>query len=173
MKKLFLLVILFSVIATLSGCNKNVGEISGVQNIKKEDIFNQKEDEYFVYFHRLDCEDCEASKPYVIEYAQILKDYEGCSGKRKIYSVLLYTSKEKPDEEILIYREYSGEDGQGTDGKFYVDGKTDWKDLYIASTSSLISISTVSGVKKAYYTSQGVEGVKEKLTTQMGNCYLK
>ncbi|MDD3999331.1 MAG: hypothetical protein PHX62_00345 [Bacilli bacterium] len=168
MKKIFLLLVFVFMIATLFGCN-NVGEIQGVKGIDREDIFNQAEDDYYIYFHRLDCEDCEESIPYVIQYAQYVKDNENCKNKRKIYSVLLYTKEEKPGED-LIYREYGG-DGQGTDGKFYVNGISNWEELYIASTSSLISVSTVNGVKKAYYAAQGWEKISESLQDQLGTCY--
>ncbi|MDD3437673.1 MAG: hypothetical protein PHC64_11030 [Candidatus Gastranaerophilales bacterium] len=172
MKKVFLLLVLLFSIATLSGCNQ-AGSLQGVISIKKEDIFNQKEDKYYIYFHRLDCEDCEASAPYVIQYAHMLKDYKGCAGKRKIYAVLLYTEEEKPGEEVYIYRKYTGEDGQGTDGNYYVNGVTDWRDLYIATTSSLIAINTEGGVKTARYSAQGWESVRDKLNAQLGSCHLK
>lgn len=170
MRKIFLLLVLIFSIATLSGCNK-AGQIEGVKSIKKEDIFNQKEDQYFVYFHRLGCEDCEAAEPYVVQYAAILKEYEACKGKRKIYSVLLYTEEEKPGEEVYIYRKYPN--GEGADGEFNVTGVTDWKDLYIASTSSLISISTRNGVKTATKVVHGYEKVQTTLEAQLGSCLLK
>ncbi|NLD26938.1 MAG: hypothetical protein GX661_06220, partial [Acholeplasmataceae bacterium] len=102
MKKFFLILILTIALTVMSGCNK-VGELSGVKNISKEDIFNQPEDKYFVYFHKLDCEDCEATAPYVIQYAQIVKEIEGCKSKRPIYVVLLYTKDEGKGKAPYIY----------------------------------------------------------------------
>lgn len=171
MKKKFFLLILLFLIATLSGCTGKE-YIPGVKSIKKEDIFNQKEDQYYVLFHRLDCEDCEAAEPYVSQYAAILKQNEKCSGKRKIYSVLLYTREEKPGDKVNIYRKYEGE-GQGERGDFYVVGVTDWKDLYIASTASMITISTINGVKTATNVVHGYESIRDSLDRQLGECYLK
>ena len=56
----------------------------------------------------------------------------------EVYTVVLYTQNEKPKDENIIYREYTGTDGEGTDGKYKVTGVTDWKDLHIATTSSLL-----------------------------------
>ncbi|MGD9886575.1 MAG: hypothetical protein AB7T03_01275 [Bacilli bacterium] len=167
-----ILIALFIFIGFLVGCGKERGELNNVSNISPEEIFNQKEDKYYVYFHRIDCADCEESAPYVINYSQIIKEYDGCKDKRKIYAVLLFTSTEKPGQDTYIYREYTGEGGQGTDGKYFVDGVANWKDLYIASTSSLISVSkNSSGVKVAKYIAQGAEAVIEALNTQLGTCF--
>lgn len=172
MKKFMFFCLLLFGAMVLNGCS-NKGELEGVANIKCDDIFNQEEDKYYVYFHRLNCEDCDSSAPYVIQYSKIMKDYQKCSSKRKIYAVLLYTSEEKPNLDKYIYRTYEGEGGQGTDNKFFVDGVTKWEDLYIGSTSSLISISKnpVTGIKEAKYVQQGSQSVVEALQKQLGNCY--
>ncbi|MGD9605146.1 MAG: hypothetical protein AB7V00_03185 [Bacilli bacterium] len=171
MKKIGLILLLLS-LGFLVGCTKEPGELEGVSNISPQDIFNQKEDKYYIYFHRVDCADCEESSPYVINYAQIIKNYEGCSDKRPIYAILLYTKSEKPGRTTYIYREYEGEGGQGTENKYYVDGVTDWEDLYIASTSSLISVSkNTSGIKTSKYVAQGAQAVIDALNAQLGTCY--
>ena len=59
MRKLLVL-FLFLGIFVLSGCASD-NKLDGVKQIKKQDIFNQKEDKYFVYFHRIDCPDCDES----------------------------------------------------------------------------------------------------------------
>ena len=88
--------------------------------------------------------------------------------------MLLYTKSEKPDEKVYIYREYTGSDGQGTDGKYFVDGVTKWEDLYIATTSSLIAINTrKDGTKVASYIAQGASNVVSHLENQLGECYNK
>lgn len=171
MKKIGLLVIVLLGIFVLSGCTAK-GELERVDNIKKEDIFNQEEDMYYVYFHRINCEDCEQSAPRVIEYSIIREEKAGCNEKRKVYAVLLYTKDEKPKDKTHIYREYTGDDGQGTDGKYFVNGVTNWEDLYIASTSSLIAINTNSqGEKVASYIAQGANSVVSHLSAQLGECY--
>ena len=173
MKKLGLLVVLLLSVFVLSACSGK-GKLANVDSIKKEDIFNQEEDAYYVYFHRIDCSDCEQSSPSVIEYSTIRLEKAGCSTKRKVYSVLVYTKDEKPGEKTYIYREYTGDDGEGTDGKYKVTGVTEWDDLYIATTSSLIAINTnKDGVKVASYVAQGASDVVSHLAAQLGECYTK
>lgn len=170
MKKIGLLVLVFFSIFFFSGCGKP-GAIENVKVISKEDIFNQEEDSYFIFFQRLDCQDCEAAKPYVAQYATLLKEKEACDDKRPVYTVVLYTKEEKPKDEVIIYREYKGSDGQGTDGKYFVDGVTKWQDLYIASTSSLIAINTRrDGTKVASYAAQGASAVVTFLFNHLGEC---
>jgi len=170
MKKIGLLVLVFFSLFILSGCNR-AGKLKNVEVIKKQDIFNQKEDSYFVYFQRIDCPDCEAANPYVIQYATILKEKDACVDKRKVYTVVLYTQNDKPKDENIIYREYTGTDGEGTDGKYKVTGVTDWKDLHIATTSSLIAINTQrDGTKVASYAAQGANNVVNFLFDHLGEC---
>lgn len=173
MKKVGLLVVLLFSVFVLSACS-NEGKLHNVDSINKEDIFNQKEDAYYIYFHRVDCPDCEQTSPSVIEYATVRLEKAGCSDKRKIYSVLVYTKDEKPGEDTYIYREYTGDDGEGTDGKYKVTGVTEWDDLYIATTSALIAINTnKDGVKVASYVAQGANNVVSNLAGQLGECYSK
>ncbi|HBP26015.1 MAG TPA: hypothetical protein DD618_03585 [Acholeplasmatales bacterium] len=171
MKKIMAMLLILAVLG-LAGCGTE-GELDGVDDIKKEDIFAQEESKYYVYFHRIDCADCEEADPNVISYSSIIENVEDCATKRKIYAVLLYTASEKPGEDTYIYREYEGSDGQGTDGKYFVDGVTEWDDLYIGTTASLISISTnsVTGVKTAKYVAQGSEAILQELNAQLGTCY--
>ena len=170
MKKIGFLVLLLLTLLILGGCQSN--KLRGVKEISVKDIFNQKEDNYLIYFNRIDCPDCEQSSPSVIQYAEIIKEYDACSTKRKIYVVTLYTESEKPKQGVYIYREYTGEGGQGTDGKYFVNGVTRVEDLYIGSTSSMIAISTNSkGVKVASYVAQGAENVVAQLEAQLNNCY--
>lgn len=166
MKKIGLIMILILGMVMFTACgNKN--ELEYVKNIKVEDIFNQKEDDYFIYFHQVDCQDCEQSDPVVINYAMNIDKRSGCASKRKIYAVLLH-----PDSKI--FRAYNGSNGQGTDGKYFVNGVTEWEDLYIASTASMIAISTnLKGEKTASYVAQGSSRVNEELNTQLGECYSK
>ncbi|HHZ17666.1 MAG TPA: hypothetical protein GX390_00085 [Acholeplasmataceae bacterium] len=170
MKKTFLL-LLFLGLLVLSGCGSE-GKLEGVKQIKPEDIFAQKEDKYYVYFHRLDCADCEEASPTVIYYMSLLKEVQGCKAKRPVYSVLLYTKDEKPGQSVYIFREYGGTDGEGKEGTFKVTGITDWEELYIGATASLISISTdKSGVKKAAFEAQGADDIIQILSEQLGDCY--
>lgn len=172
MKKVFLLlVVLFSLIV-FTGCSS--GKLDGAKNISKKDIFSQKEDKYYIYFHKLNCQDCESTNPYVINYATLVKENENCSGKRAIYVVLVHSQADKPNDKNIIYRAYDGSGGQGTDGKFFVDGVTRWEDLYIASTSSLIQVDTnKEGIKVARYVAQGSSSVINSLNEQLSECYAK
>lgn len=167
MKKIGLMMILLLGIIMFSACGDRRNELEYVKNIKIEDIFNQKEDDYFIYFHQVDCQDCENSDPVVINYARLVNERAGCANKRKIYAVLLHSDSK-------IFRVYSGSDGQGTDGKYFVDGVKNWEDLYIASTASMIAISTNSKDEKtATYVAQGSTKVNDQLNTQLGECYSK
>lgn len=167
-KKLLIFLLLFGLLL-VTGCGSN-GKLKGVKNINKQNIFNQTEEKYYVYFHRLDCPDCDEAAPAVINYMNIIKEYSGCQNKRPVYAVLLYTESEKPGDSVYIYREYDGE-GEGKEGTFKVDNITDWKDLYIGATSSLISISPFQGEKTAYFEAQGAEDIMKVLEEQLGDCY--
>jgi predicted small lipoprotein YifL len=171
MKKCTLLFLLMAAVYILSACGRQ-GELDYVKDISPDQIFNQKEDRYYIYFHRLDCPDCESSDPNVIQYAYILQNSKTCSGKRPVYGVLLYTEAEQPGKQVYIYRQYEGAGGQGTDGKYFVIGVKNWKDLYIASTASLIAVSTnANGEKEASYVAQGSANVNEALQTHLEECY--
>ena len=172
MKKLGLLVVVLFSLFVLGACTKE-GKLENVDSINKEDIFNQEEEVYYIYFHRIECPDCETSAPRIINYELIRQEKASCSDKRKIYSVLLYTKSEKPDEDTYIYREYTGTDGegQGTDGKYFVNGVTRWQDLYIATTSSLIAINTSKDGKVASFIAQGSSDIDAHLASQLDQCY--
>lgn len=123
-----------------------------IEYIKDEDIFNQNEEEYYVFFVKENCPYCIEAKPLVNDaYKKINAEGSELKGKVNIYQVVLketgYMSK--------IFRSYKGENGQGTDNKYYVDGVTKWDDLYIATTPSIIKISVVEEVKTATYVAQG------------------
>src|SRR5690554_2669745 len=106
MKKIGLLVVLMLSAFLLSACAGS-GKLTNVDNIKKQDIFNQAEDSYYVYFHRTDCPYCDQTSPRVIEYSTIRKEKDNCNDKRKVYSVLVYTKDEKPNEDTYIYPAYT------------------------------------------------------------------
>jgi len=172
MKRITFAIVFILALFVFVGCGSK-GKLTGVKSIKKQEIFNQKEDRYYVYFHRLDCPDCDASAPAIINYMDILREYPGCEAKRPIYTVLLFTESEKPGEATYIFRQYDGEDGDGTNETFKVKGVLEWQDLYIGSTSSLISISTKDGVRSAKFEAQGAEDITAILEEQLGDCYKK
>lgn len=173
MKKFSLLIMLLLGLVLLTSCD-GAAKIPNVDKINKEEIFNQKEDTYYIYFHKQNCSDCTQANDLVSQYAQLLKEKDACSVKRKLYSVLLYTQTEKPGEDIYIFREYVGIDGQGNEGKFFVKDVLKWEDLYIASTSSLIIIRTnKDGEKYASFIAQGAQNVTDHLVNQLGDCYNK
>lgn len=170
MKKTLWLLLFIIVLFSFAGCDSG-GDLQGVKTIKKENIFNQKVDKYYIYFHRLDCADCAESAPTVINYMNVIKEVAGCQQKRPVFAVLLFTEEEKPGSVTYIFREYDGPDGEGKNGTFRVKNISNWEELYIGSTSSLISISNIGGVKVAKFEAEGAEDINTVLTEQLGECY--
>lgn len=161
---------LIMLISLLSyGCTSIESDMSGIKNLVQQEIYKQKEERYYVFFYRDGCSGCEEVKPIVLKYIKYRKDRDEC---RKIYGVNL--SNEKNNS---MYRTYLNEDGKGqgqyTDssgvhkGIFYVDGVTEWDDLYIGTTPSLISVKEVDGVKYSYFIASGSEKVKTKLNDEL------
>ena len=67
----------------------------------------------------------------------------------------LYVCDLTDEYNSIIKRPYEGEGGQGTEGRYFVDGVTNYEDLYISGTPSIIRIDEndvsyfcVSGRKK-------------------------
>ena len=134
MKKLLTLIVFLISLFVLSGCNNG----SHLVEINADEIFTQ-EGNYYIFFYEEDSEDSDSVKPVVEAYMDAVTKEEKYQSKSKVYAVNLSNEENK-----AILRTYNGELGQGDAGDFYVNGVTKWEDLYIASTSALISIKTNS-----------------------------
>lgn len=157
-KGLFILLAIIGLF-TLGGC-KHKTDMSVVKNLVQQEIFDQKEEKYFVFFYIDDCSGCEETKPYIVNYYNIVKDDDS---KRHIFGVNLSNPKNKS-----MYVKYPGTDGQGTDGGFYIDGVTKWEDLNIGTTPSMISVYIgKDGVKTAKYSAQGKDAIVAVLEKQL------
>lgn len=155
MKK-YLIVIIVLCCMLFVGCKK-----AELQEIKDEEIFMMEGEAYYIFFYRDGCTACERTLPYVLDYLDTIsrnsKRYENC---RYIYGVNL----KKGGESSKIFRTYVKDNGEGTDGKYFVTGVKEWDDLYIATTPALISIYVdSSGVKQAKYLAQGVSKIRDYL----------
>ncbi len=159
MKKIILFIIAAISLFTLIGCGYET-DMSTIKNLTQQDIFEQKEEKYFIFFYLDGCTGCEETKPYIINYYNLVK---GDESKRQIYGVNLSNPKNKQ-----IYKKYTGTEGQGTDGNFYVDGVKNWEELKIGTTPSIISIyKDKDGVKTANYVAQGKDAIIVALEKQL------
>lgn len=123
LKNSIYILLLFILLINITGCKSYDFETN---NINIEDIYNQEEDEYYVYFYMDDCKYCEDCFDTVLEYLNNPLDLK------------LYVCKVNKND--IIKRFYEGEDGQGESGGYFVDGVTDYNDLYISGVPSLIKI---------------------------------
>lgn len=127
--------------------------------ISKEDkdVFDIDEKEYYIFFVKESCPYCKKIKPDVNKYMAKVTELPEFKDKPNVYMIDLKTSSYKS----IICRSYNNKnnDGQGTDGKFYVDDALKWDDLYIASFPSLIKVEEIDGVKRAKYVAQGATKV--------------
>lgn len=156
--KLSMLLISLLIILILTGCSSG---IKYVKTIDKTEIFTQSEKTYYVYFYREGCSGCESIASTVSLYAQKTKSDDTLV---KLYGVKLCTSlSDKGAREPLLYRSYTGSDGEGKKGDYKVTGLTAWDKLYIGSTPALIKISHVEGVARSSYIAQGANDIKDYL----------
>jgi len=105
------------------GCKQYVYDTK--YQIEDNAIFNQSEEEYLVYFYKDNCPYCEKSFETIEKY--LLSDVE-----IKLYVCDITNSS--------IAKIYEGDNGQGTEGKYFVDGAQDYNELYIAGAPSIIKI---------------------------------
>ena len=132
-------IILFVLLFSLCGCSLFKKQYESEYIIEDVNIFNQIENEYFVYFYKTDC-------PYCDDVYDIVNDYLHSEANTKLYVCDLTNSSLK--------KIYEGSDGQGTEGLFFVNGVTMYNELHIAAVPSLIKVSDgisefiVSGRKK-------------------------
>lgn len=159
MKKVVLLILFIIISSFLVGCGSS--DMKGIKNLTQQQIYEQKEDKYYIFFYREGCSGCEDTKPYILAYIKALKsgDYDGA---RQIYGVNLSDEKN-----YTMYVSNKEVGGQGTDGRFWVDGVTNWSELKIGSTPSLITVYLKDGVKTTQYAGQGKDKIVEILNTQL------
>lgn len=133
-------------------------DYSVLTTFPETNIYSQEESEYFVYLFRDNCGACETSKATVVKY---LTQAE----KKKDQMLMIYGVNLAVDGETqsLIYREYKGEGGQGTDGLFFVDNISLWGELYIGRVPALIKVKDVDGVKTSFYVTHGATAIKNYL----------
>lgn len=160
MKKVLLLMALVLTVFILSGCSKK----SAIVEISGKEMFNQ-EGNYYIYFFKDDCEDCAQIEPIIEAYVEAVKEEAKYQSKSTVFGVNL--SKE---ENKKILRSFTGKLGQGENGNFFVDDVTDWNNLYIPTTASLISIKTNSqNVTYAAFEAEGAQNIFNFLTTYLDN----
>lgn len=117
----FLLLLTF----ILSGCSIIQKNYDAKYMIEDYNIFNKSEDEYYVYFFKDNCK-------YCIDSYETINKYLKSSADIKLYVCDLTDS--------TLKRIYEGENGQGIEGYFFVNGVTEYSELYIATVPSLIKI---------------------------------
>ena len=145
-------------IFVLSGCSKK----SPIVEINGEEMFNQ-EGNYYIYFFEDDNEDSAQIEPIIEAYVEAVKEETKYQHKSTVYRVNL--SKE---ENKKILRSFNGKFGQGVSGNFFVDDVTDWNNLYIPTTASLISIKTNSqNVTYAAFEAEGAQNIFDFLTAYL------
>lgn len=206
LKNNLIFIIILSLVLILCGCHIEHRDYKDIYKIDVSDIYNMKEEKYYIFFYKDTCPYCDDVYEIVNEYLENndlndntklyvcdlsnkyrrvyymeyengtatfvtindkiieidgIKDYSETDGiidfvfpdnsKGKIaINESKITIKDKNIktieilyEEILssdIKRAYNGVDGQGVEGKFYVNGVKDIKDLCIATVPSIILI---------------------------------
>jgi thiol-disulfide isomerase/thioredoxin len=162
MKRIISLLLIVITMFVLVGCSKK----TEFNEINAEEVFTT-EGKYFVYFYKDDCDDCEQTKPVIIDYMKKIEDDKELADKRKVYAVNL----SKP-ENASIYRAYNSVkygwgEGQG-DGSFWVNGVSKLDNLFIGATSALISVgSDANGNRVANFQASGFDNISSTLTTYL------
>lgn len=142
-KKLLLLLLVLCIFIT--GCKQQ--KFDDVISI--DEIFAQEEEKYYVYFYKDNCPYCKDCFNDIKEYIKKAKEEE---------FVKLYVCDLTSEYNSVIKRPYEGGNGQGSSGKYYVDGVTKYEDLYISGTPSIIRIDEN---KTSYFCVSGRKDVKE------------
>ena len=163
MKKSVLILLFIVCLLILPGCKKYKSDMDGIKSLVEQEIYNQKSDKYYVFFYRENCSGCEATKPYILEYIKLIKksEYKDC---RKIYGVNLSNPKN-----VSMYVKNNKENGQGRDGAFWVNGVSNWEELRIGSTPSVISVYEKDGVKVSNYVAQGRDNIVDALDNELNS----
>lgn len=157
MYKIAILLLFMFIIMFASGCKSVESDMKGIKNLVQQEIYEQKEEKYLLFFYREGCSGCENVKPIVLKYIKYRKGRDEC---RKIYGINLSNEKNS-----LIYRDHNPEDKDKVD--FYVNKITEWDKLYIASTPALLSVREINGVKETYFICSGDAKIKAYLNDEL------
>lgn len=144
-KLLLLLIILFSIV--LVGC-ENKEYTSNV--ITEENIMKQEEKEYYVYFYKDNCKYCEDVFDIVNEYLNNPTELK------------LYVCKIGPGS--VINKTAESGNGQGPNGKYYVDHVIDYEELYIAGAPSLIRVRFNGAIYECFFVTSGRKNIIQYFT---------
>lgn len=128
------------------GCKDNQYIYEEVITIDK--IYSQEEEEYYIYFYQEDCPYCEDCYETINEYLEYMNENK---------CIKLYICDLTDDFNKTIKRAYEGENGQGSSGKYFVDGLTEYTELYISGVPSLIRIDST---KTSYFVTSGRSNIK-------------
>lgn len=131
-------------------------EVVDYSFIDDNQIFNQEQEEYLVYFMKTGCPWCDKIKDDVIRYQLKTNQLEQYNSNIKLYAINLYSNGKKS----IILRKYT--ENNEEEGFFVSDAKK-WDDLYIPSTPALIKISTEENIRKAEVLETGATSIKNKL----------
>lgn len=219
--KISFLILIMSLSFALLGCDVNK-DFDDTYKITPENIFNQSESQYYVYFYKDSCPYCEDVYDNVLNYIKHTNNdiklyvcdlsdkkqityelnfgnciYEisviektiissdgaiQCIKNGDTYNIeypnniqlkvswkknkIIFKSEDLKEyvmlkEEVItneIKRAYEGADGQGSSGKYYVNGISNYNDLYIAGVPSLI---LVTEDRTSTFVTSGRKNIKE------------
>ena len=128
--------------------------------IEDNQIFNQKYEEYLIYIMRNGCSWCDKIKDDVLRYQEKVK-LEQYNKNIKIYVVNLMSNNKKSK----IFRSYNEEGGDGDN--FFVSNVTNWDQLYIPSTPTLIKVVNENNVRKTELLARGATKIKNTLRSYL------
>ena len=143
-KKLILLIILNIFLCFIVGGQKNEYAIN---LIEEHDIMMQSEKEYYVFFYKDNC-------PYCDDVYNVLNEYLNNPKELKLYVC-------KIKENSLIEGKAENSDGQGPDGKYYVDYVISYDRLRIAGVPSLIKVRFNGAIDECFYVTSGKKNIIE------------
>ena len=140
--KTLLFILIFFVLFTLTSCNDKKYKINVID---EKDIMMQVEDEYYVFFYKENCSYCD-------DVYEIINEYLINPKNLPLYVCLI-------KEDSIIYGKAEYGDGQGPDGKYYVDYVISYDRLRIAGVPSLIRVKFNGAIDECYYVTSGKENI--------------
>ena len=125
--------------------------------IEDKDIFNQKPNRYLVFFKKDGCTYCERIEKDIIEYSLNILE-EDYKNSLNLYVINLKTSTYTSP--IIKNTKYDS---------VHVDGVTNWEDLYVPSTPTLIEVYVENGISTAKLVAVG----SSKIVKELDNYLIK
>lgn len=122
------------------------------KEIIDEEIFKQKEEKYLVYFMKDGCSYCEKIKDKIYDYFSKASQNDIIP----LYLVNLYKGSKRST--ILNSKGHSDD---------YIDGVTNWDELYVSATPTLVEISITDGVLSSKYIATGATNVANSLKSYL------